>query len=166
MPCSADDNACFHARHATELGRSLVHLSHYYRKVTDMSATRIPEKAAADGRRFYSRGYHSDIHRHLIGDDEYFWARSKASADFYFTDEERSGAVFEYGCGIGQGIASLPNAAGWDPSEEAREHASRRNVRVYDTLEAAPLKRWDIVFCRHVLSMSRSPWQRFARCGH
>jgi SAM-dependent methyltransferase len=105
----------------------------------------------------YDRGYHSQRHAHLIGDDEYFWARAEASARLYFSPEERSKRIFEYGCGIGQGIAALPHASGWDVSSEAREICLRRGLRVYDDIDTVPRKAWDIVLCRHVLEHLESP---------
>src|SRR5579859_5609353 len=93
----------------------------------------------------YDRGYHAERHANLIEDDEYFWARAKASADLYLFQSEQVKRVFEYGCGIGQGIAALPNAAGWDVSSEARENCRRRNLRVFDSLEMVPKRSWDIV---------------------
>jgi len=105
----------------------------------------------------YDMGYHSQRHAHLIGEDEYFWARAEASARLYFSPEERSKRIFEYGCGIGQGIASLPNASGWDVSSEAREICLRRNIAVYDDINMVPRKAWDIVLCRHVLEHLESP---------
>ena len=107
----------------------------------------------------YDRGYHSQRHAHLIGEDEYFWARAEASARLYFSPEERSKRIFEYGCGIGQGIAALPHASGWDVSSEAREICLRRNLRVYDDIDTVPRKAWDIVLCRHVLEHLENPLQ-------
>ncbi len=106
---------------------------------------------------FYDRNYHGRRHVALIEDEEYFRARSEASARLYFSPWEREKAIFEYGCGIGQGIASLPNAAGWDLSGEARELCRRRGLKIFDKLEDVPAGRWDIVFCRHVLEHIPEP---------
>lgn len=111
----------------------------------------------------YDRGYHAERHVRLIEDDEYFWTRSKASARIYFTPEEQRKRIFEYGCGIGQSIASLPNAAGWDVSSEALELCRRRKIRVYDELEAVPRRAWDIVLCRHVLEHLENPLEHLKR---
>ena len=105
----------------------------------------------------YDRGYHAERHANLIADDEYFWARAKASAELYLTHSEQQKRVFEYGCGIGQGIAALPNAAGWDISAEARENCRRRKLQVFDSLELVPKRSWDIVLCRHVLEHLENP---------
>jgi len=106
---------------------------------------------------YYDAGYHGARHRELITDDSYFAARAEVQARFYFSDSERQKRIFEYGCGIGQGIAALPHAAGWEISAEARAACRRRNLNVYDTLEEVPRHAWDIVFCRHVLEHLERP---------
>ena len=106
---------------------------------------------------YYDCGYHGARHPELIGDDDYFAARAEVQARFYFSNSERQKRIFEYGCGIGQGIAALPNAAGWDISSEARAACRKRHVNIYDTLEEAPKGAWDIVFCRHVLEHLERP---------
>lgn len=105
----------------------------------------------------YNQGYHAKRHKYLIEDEEYFWARAEASTRLYFTPEERQKRIFEYGCGIGQGIAMLPHAAGWDISAEALSACRKRGLKVYDRFESVPRKSWDIVFCRHVLEHVESP---------
>jgi SAM-dependent methyltransferase len=105
----------------------------------------------------YERGYHSERHKYLIEDDEYFWARAEASATLYFSAEERRARIFEYGCGIGQSIATLANAWGWDVSSEAREVCRRRKIPVYEDLDTVPRGVWDIVLCRHALEHMEDP---------
>lgn len=106
---------------------------------------------------YYDVGYHSARHREIISDDTYWWARAEVQARFYFNDIERRRRIFEYGCGIGQGIAALPNAAGWDVSSEAREACRKRHLPIYEDLEDVPKGEWDIVFCRHVLEHLERP---------
>lgn len=106
---------------------------------------------------FYDTEYHSKRHAHIIADDEYFWARAEASARLYFTADEQKQRIFEYGCGIGQGFAAIPNAAGWDVSSEARKLCRQRKLNIYERLSDVPKKAWDIVFCRHVLEHVESP---------
>jgi SAM-dependent methyltransferase len=108
----------------------------------------------------YDKGYHTVRHKHLLVDDTYFWARAEASARLYFSDDERQKRIFEYGCGIGQGIAKLPNAFGWDISLEAREACRKRNIPVYDSISDVPKKSWDIVFCRHALEHMTDPLEQ------
>ncbi|HAX40963.1 MAG TPA: class I SAM-dependent methyltransferase [Bryobacteraceae bacterium] len=106
---------------------------------------------------YYDRGYHASRHANLILDDEYFWARAKASTRLYFKPEERASRIFEYGCGVGQSIATLPNAAGWDISGEALEACRHRGLRVYSDFEEVPKGAWDIVLCRHALEHMPDP---------
>jgi SAM-dependent methyltransferase len=111
---------------------------------------------------YYDSDYHAARHPQLIGDDTYFGARAEVQARFYFSADERRKHIFEYGCGIGQGIAALPDAAGWDISSEARAECRKRNLTVYDTLEDVPKADWDIVFCRHVLEHVERPLDALA----
>jgi SAM-dependent methyltransferase len=106
---------------------------------------------------YYDSNYHGARHPELIGEDSYFRARADVQARFYFSADERQKRIFEYGCGIGQGIAGLPNAAGWDISSEARTICRNRNLSVYETLEDVPKAAWDVVFCRHVLEHVERP---------
>ncbi len=106
---------------------------------------------------YYNNEYHRARHADIMSDDEYFWARSEASARFYFSERERDNRIFEYGCGIGQGIAALPNAKGWDISAEALQSCRNRGIHVYDSLDQVPTGAWDIVFCRHVLEHIETP---------
>jgi len=106
---------------------------------------------------YYDRGYHSRIHANLISNDEYFWSRAYASARLYFRGVLPGERIFEFGCGIGQGIAALENASGWDISVEAREECRKRGIPVYDELDEVPRKSWDVVFCRHALEHFEHP---------
>ncbi len=106
---------------------------------------------------FYESGYHSRRHARLMEDERYFLARAAAAAHLYFPGSLSSLRIFEFGCGIGQNIAALPEAAGWDVSAEARESCKRRGLKVFDRLEDAPQGAWDIVFCRHALEHIEHP---------
>lgn len=108
---------------------------------------------------YYDNQYHVRRHKHLLEDDEYFWARAETAMRLYFTNEEMTKRIFEYGCGIGQGIATLPSAWGWDISAEARAACRSRNLKIYDSLTEVPKESFDIVFCRHVLEHVEDPLQ-------
>lgn len=113
--------------------------------------------AAENPQSYYDASYHGVYRKVLLHDDEIFWARSEATARAYFTPEDRTLRVFEYGCGLGQAIASLKCAAGWDLSSEARGACRRRGLKVYERLEEVPGCSWDIVFCCHVLEHLEEP---------
>jgi len=133
----------------------------YHGRVSEGQAFHAKESRSVSKRlqsgSYYDSSYHGARFPELIGDNSYFVARAEVQARFYFSNGERQKRIFEYGCGIGQGIAALPNAAGWDIGAEARAACRRRNLNVYDTLEEVPRHAWDIVFCRHVLEHLERP---------
>ena len=108
-------------------------------------------------RAHYDGVYHAERHAHLINEDEYFLARAEVSPTFYFSRQERSAHIFDYGMGIGQEIAKLPNAAGWDFSPQARQVSRSRGLSVFDSLDVVPRQDWDFVLCRHVLEHIEEP---------
>jgi hypothetical protein len=81
---------------------------------------------------YYNKEYHKKRHINLIVNDEYFWARAEASKRLYFQKEEINKRIMEFGCGIGQTIAMIPNARGWDVSSEARAICRKRKIMVYE----------------------------------
>lgn len=95
-------------------------------------------------------GYHRTHQSALWSSRSYWLARAQTARSLYFDGGTRA-RVFEYGCGLGQNIALLPNAAGWDISEEARRFAAEHGVSVYDGIEDVPTNSWEVVFSRHVL---------------
>ena len=121
------------------------------------SVTAIPEKNLGHGDAHYEVGYHEAFHGSMLAADDLYEARAQLAAEIYLTAAERTQRVFEYGCGIGQNIAALPNAAGWDISPDAVAAARAHGVRVYDALEDAPEGAWDVVICRHVLEHLETP---------
>ncbi len=106
---------------------------------------------------YYNGSYHSKRNESLLNDDFYFWARSKASAQLYFSEVPKFSKIFEFGVGIGQNIASLQNASGYDISTEALEACQRRNLIVYNKLDVVPDEEFDIVLSRHTLEHVPDP---------
>ena len=110
-----------------------------------------------DASRHYDDGYHREVHPNLIGNDSYFDASAQALQAMYLNKEERGLRILDYGCGIGQMIYGLPNAAGFEISGEARQHCERRGLRVWGRLADVPPGQWDLVIVRHVLEHLESP---------
>ena len=106
---------------------------------------------------FYDTGYHNKIHAGMIADREYYDARAWILPRMYFTDADRRGRVLDYGCGLGQLIAELPDAAGYDASAEARMLARAHGISVYDMPGDIPPASFDIVICRHALEHFPDP---------
>ena len=78
----------------------------------------LPQETKTVGA-YYDQVYHQAHFPDLIRDDEYFQARAEVAARFYFSPAERDRRILEYGCGIGQNLAGLPHAAGWDIGAES-----------------------------------------------
>jgi len=105
-----------------------------------------------DIKSYYDKDYHSRRHGNLIGDEEYFWARAAASQKLYFSHlDTTTTRILDFGGGIGQTVAGLPNASVFDASAEAREICRSRGLGVYERVEDIPDASFDIVVCRHVL---------------
>jgi SAM-dependent methyltransferase len=106
--------------------------------------------------KFYDSQYHSHVHSKMMESDDYFQGRAEVSRALYFKGLEDK-KILDFGCGMGQSIALLPKAAGFDASREARENCRKRGIQVYGRLEQVPRKKWDIVFCSHVLEHLENP---------
>jgi SAM-dependent methyltransferase len=100
---------------------------------------------------FYDNNYHKNRHTSLLQDEEYFWARAQASYRLNLKHIPPEAKVLEFGCGIGQNIAFIPNASGFDISQEARKACKQRQIPVFDDLGDIPPAVFDIVLCRHAL---------------
>lgn len=105
---------------------------------------------------YYERGYHKTHYKVLAGDPEYYQARAELALN-YWLPNERELRIFDYGCGLGQGMALLPNAEGWDVSSESREICRANRLRVYDAKDDIPRGAYDRVFCSHVLEHLERP---------
>jgi len=75
----------------------------------------------------------------------------------YFSDFTDNPKILEFGVGIGQNIASLKNAFGFDISKEALDACRMRKIQVFDDLESIPNNEFDIVLSRHSLEHVPNP---------
>lgn len=111
----------------------------------------------------YEAIYHRVQHGAMLDAADHYAARALLARDLYFTPAERSQRIFEYGCGVGQNMAALPGAAGWDISRAAIEACRARDLPVYDDWADVPRGAWDIVLCRHVLEHLEEPLAALVR---
>jgi len=106
---------------------------------------------------YYDHDYHRLRHPMLLSDEEYFWSRARASAELNLGPVSKEARILEYGCGLGQNIALVPGAVGYDPSTDAVRACAKRNIPVFDTVKDIPKSYYDVVLCRHVLEHVPSP---------
>jgi SAM-dependent methyltransferase len=105
---------------------------------------------------FYDSHYHSNVYSSMMENEDYYRGRSDVSRALYFPGSEAK-RILEYGCGLGQNILSLPRAAGFEISREARAFCEKRGLRTYSKLSSVPRGKWDIVLCSHVLEHLENP---------
>lgn len=113
--------------------------------------------ARAGLKNYYDDGYHNVIHAGMIEDESYYRARSEAFARLYFTHAERNLTVLDYGCGLGQTVAALPNSYGYDASREARTIARAHGVKTFESTDEIPVAGFDVIICRHALEHVPDP---------
>lgn len=124
-----------------------------------------------DLQQYYDTDYHRKRHASLIGDPTLFAARASVEKWLYFRDVPQDSRILDFGCGIGQSIASVPNAFGWDLSKESRIICRKRGITVFNELVDVPADSFDLVFSRHTLEHVPDPprylddARRFAKQG-
>lgn len=106
----------------------------------------------------YDRRYYAQVMGPLLHDEQYYQIKARSAAQTYFGRFRRPlGKILEYGCGIGQNIAALDDAVGFDVSEAARSECRRRGIATIDRQEDIPPRHFDYVLCRHVLEHVEHP---------
>jgi SAM-dependent methyltransferase len=110
-----------------------------------------------DLKNYYDSEYHSARHGTLIADPQLFNARAAVEKWLYFGDLHASARIFDFGCGIGQSIALVPGACGWDLSRESREISRARGLTIFENLTDVPAEAFDLVFSRHTLEHVPDP---------
>ena len=110
-----------------------------------------------DLKNYYDSEYQSTRHGTLIADSQLFNARASVEKWLYFRDLPPSPRVFDFGCGIGQSIALVPGACGWDLSREFREISRARGITIFEDLADVPSEQFDVVFSRHTLEHVPDP---------
>lgn len=104
----------------------------------------------------YESWYHSTRHPNHFEDD-YYEARSRIALNKFFKGFDTTKRILDYGCGMGQNIYRLPNAAGYDVSEFAVDFCRKKGIEATTHLEDLPAESFDIVFSSHVLEHHPHP---------
>ena len=104
----------------------------------------------------YESWYHSTRHSNHFNED-YYNARAKIALDKFFSSVDKNSRILDFGCGLGQNIFYLPNAAGYDISKFGIEFCRKKGINATTQLEDLPNEGFDVVFSSHVLEHHPHP---------
>ncbi|MCO6453688.1 MAG: class I SAM-dependent methyltransferase [Pirellulaceae bacterium] len=122
---------------------------------TSQAAVARPPASVED---HYDQHYYDQVLQRMLADDDYYQRKARCAERTYFGRFARPlGPVLEYGCGIGQNIARLPEAFGYDVSPAARHHCQRRGIPTLASPDQIPRGHFQYVLCRHVLEHLERP---------
>lgn len=113
-----------------------------------------------DRRDDYEEEYHQHTHKNLLDNQDYYLARAGVAKLQYFKDVTNQ-RLLEFGCGLGNNIALLKNAWGYDISKFALTKAKENGIKVISDIEDC--KDFDIVFSRHVLEHCEEPMRELRK---
>ena len=104
----------------------------------------------------YESWYHSTRHSNHFNED-YYNARAKIALDKFFSSVDKNSRILDFGCGLGQNIFYLPNAAGYDISKFGIEFCRKKGINATTQLDDLPNEGFDVVFSSHVLEHHPHP---------
>jgi SAM-dependent methyltransferase len=108
--------------------------------------------------RYYDRRYVERVFQPLLQDEDFYQTKARCAARVYFGSFPRPlGPVLEYGCGLGQNIAAIDHAIGFDVNPVARDECRKRGISVLDCPSVIPKNYFQYVLCRHVLEHVEQP---------
>ncbi|MCY2995552.1 MAG: class I SAM-dependent methyltransferase [Planctomycetota bacterium] len=107
---------------------------------------------------YYDRDYYSAVMRRLLDDEGYYQTKARCAAKLYFGSFPHPyGKILEYGCGIGQNLAALDQAVGYDASREALALCRQHRIETLAKEADIPPRHFHFVLCRHVLEHVEFP---------
>lgn len=104
----------------------------------------------------YEEWYHTERHNTHFNDD-YYNARAEIAVSKFFNGFDTSKRILDFGCGLGQNIYKLPNAAGYDISSFGVEFCRKKGIQATTNLDEIPDESFDIVLSAHVLEHHPNP---------
>jgi len=112
----------------------------------------------------YNRQYYAAVAADLLDDPDYYALKSRCAARLYFGRFPKPyGRILEYGCGVGQNIASLDSAVGFDISSASLALCRQRGLATIANEAEIPRGGFDYVLCRHVLEHVDQPLEVLRR---
>jgi len=105
----------------------------------------------------YEKDYHASHHDNLYTDEEYYRVRSQLAFRKYFKDLDPESKVLEFGCGMGQNIALLKHAVGYDISQFSLDFCRKKGISVVGSLGELEDHSFDVVFSSHVIEHLERP---------
>lgn len=104
----------------------------------------------------YEAWYHSTRHQNHFN-ESYYNARAKIALQKFFSGVDKNSRILDFGCGLGQNIYYLPNAAGYDISRFGIEFCRKKGINATTELEDIADEAFDVVFSAHVLEHHPHP---------
>lgn len=104
----------------------------------------------------YESWYHSTRHSNHFN-DTYYNARARIAVSKFFSGVDKNARILDFGCGLGQNIFYMPNAAGYDISKFGIEFCRKKGINATTQLEDIPDESFDVVFSAHVLEHHPHP---------
>jgi SAM-dependent methyltransferase len=104
----------------------------------------------------YESWYHSTRHANHFNED-YYNARAKIAVNKFFSDVDPQSKILDFGCGLGQNIFYMPNAAGYDISQFGVEFCRRKGINATTNMDDIAAESYDVVFSAHVLEHHPHP---------
>lgn len=105
----------------------------------------------------YEEWYHTERHSTHFNDD-YYNARAEIAVKKFFSGVDfKNSKILDFGCGLGQNIYKIPNAAGYDISEFGIEFCRRKGINATTNLSDIADESFDVVFTAHVLEHHPHP---------
>lgn len=107
----------------------------------------------------YDDAYYASHYTQLLQSERYYVLLSKywRKTIFEANDINPASAVLDYGCGLGQVSAALPNVSYFDHSVTARDFLKTRKLKIIERADQIPEHSFDIILSSHSLEHSPNP---------
>src|SRR6266498_324831 len=127
-------------------------------------STEVSKKPQSSDSQYYDAQYYKDHFGYVSEGKDYlalaeYWKYSIFTKNSLNPDAR----ILDYGCGLGQVSAALPNTMCYDPSAYARTYLKARKRVVVDSPEQIPACQFDFLISSHSLEHSSTPAEDLRR---